>query len=279
LAKEFLAAPDHKRREIVRKMRAIDGAANWLILCLTQKQGFEARKWAVLVHWFQFGRPFLWKERKFTVEELVLVKIVRDKFAYPAVRFAALRALARFGSVRALVTVAHMAAGKVPFYGYRDADPRQFKRFAARAVKVMLKRLKIPVEPPGKDSNWKDFVDRLTEASKEAKAELQRLEREKLRKRIGVRPLLGVYFPGGDKNQVGRGALIAGTKPGTGAAEVGLETNDVITSIDGWCVRCWADLVHAVRHCQIGERVPLTFLRDGEKKSVEVVITADTERN
>ena len=34
LAKEFLAAPDHRRRAIVRKMRAIDGAANWLILSL-----------------------------------------------------------------------------------------------------------------------------------------------------------------------------------------------------------------------------------------------------
>ncbi|RKY15394.1 MAG: hypothetical protein DRP63_06980, partial [Planctomycetota bacterium] len=223
--------------------------------------------------------PFIWKERRFTVEELVLVKIVRDKFAYPAVRFAALRALARFGSVRALVTVAHMAAGEVPFYGYHDADPHQFKRFAARAVKMMLKRLKIPVEPPGQDSDWKDFLDRLTEASKEAKAELQRLGRERLRKRIDIRPLLGVYFPGGDKNRVGRGARIAGTKPGTGAAEAGLKTDDVITSIDGWRVRCWADLVHAVRHCQIGERVPLTFLRDGEKKSVETVITADTERN
>jgi len=279
LAKEFLAAPDHKRREIVRKMRAIDGAANWLITRLTQKQGFEARKWAVLVHWFQFGRPFLWNERKFTVEELVLVKIVRDKFAYPATRFAALRALARFGSVRALVTVAHMAAGEVPFYRYRDADPRKFKRFAARAVKAMLKRLKIPVEPPGEDSNWTDFLDSLTEASKEAKAELERLRGERLRKRLGMRPLLGVYFPGGDENRVEGGARIAGTKPGSGAAEAGLQPNDLITSIDGWRVRCWSDLVQAVRHCQIGERVPLTFLHNGKKKSAEVVITADTERN
>jgi len=279
LAKEFLAAPDHKRREIVRRMRAIDGAANWLILCLAQKQGLEARKWAVLLHWFQFGRPFLWKERKFTVEELVLVKIVRDKFAYPAVRFAALRALARFGSVRAIVTVAHMAAGKVLFYRYRDADPQKFKHFAARVVKAMLKRLKIPVEPPGEDTNWTDFLDNLKEASKEAKAELERLRGEKLRKKLGVRPLLGVYFPGGDENRVEEGARIAGTKPGTGAAEAGLQTNDVITSIDGWRVRCWSDLVHAVRHCQIGERVPLTFLRNGEEKSAEAVITADPERN
>jgi len=279
LAKEFLAAPDYKRRAIVRKMRAIDGAANWLILSLTQKQGLEARKWAVLLHWFQFGRPFLWKERKCTVEELVLIKIVRDKFAYPAVRFAALRALARFGGVRSVVTVAHMAAGKVPFYRYRNADPQKFRKFASRAVKVMLRRLKIGVQPPGRDSDWKDFLNRLTQASEEAKAELERLKRAKLRKKRGVRPLLGVYFPGGDQNRIGKGARIAGTKPGSGADEAGLQTNDVITSIDGWRVRCWADLVHAVRHCQIGERVPLTFLRDGEERTVEVVITADAERN
>ncbi|RKY15191.1 MAG: hypothetical protein DRP63_07295 [Planctomycetota bacterium] len=279
LAKEFLAAPDHRRRAIVRKMRAIDGAANWLILSLTQKQGLEARKWAVLLHWFQFGRPFLWKERKFTVEELVLIKIVRDKFAYPAVRFAALRALARFGGVRSIVTVAHMATGKVPFYRYRDADQQRFRKFASRAVTFMLKRLKIGVQPPGRDSNWKDFLGSLTQASEEAKAELERLRRERLRKRVGIRPLLGVYFPGGDENRVGEGARIAGTKPGSGAAEAGLETNDAITSIDGWRVRCWADLVHAVRHCQIGEKVPVTFLRDGETKSIEVVITADAEKN
>jgi len=279
VAKEFLAAPDHRRRAIVRKMRAIDGAANWLILSLTQKQGLEARKWAVLLHWFQFGRPFLWKERKFTVEELVLIKIVRDKFAYPAVRFAALRALARFGGVRSIVTVAHMATGKVPFYRYRDADQQRFRKFASRAVTFMLKRLKIGVQPPGRDSNWKDFLGSLTQASEEAKAELERLRRERLRKRVGIRPLLGVYFPGGDENRVGEGARIAGTKPGSGAAEAGLETNDAITSIDGWRVRCWADLVHAVRHCQIGEKVPVTFLRDGETKSIEVVITADAEKN
>jgi len=278
LAKQFLEVPDPKRRAVVQKMRSIRGAAHWLIRRLTQKKGLDARKWAVMLHWFQFSQPFLWKERKYSVEELVLIKIVRDRFAYPATRYEALRALARFGSVKALVTVAHLAAGEVAFNNYKDADPHKFRRFAARSVREMLKRLKIPVEPPGENSDWTDFLDALTEASEEAKKELARLKGEQLRQQLGLRPLLGVYLaPGVDVNRDMGGAKIAGTKPGTGAHSAGLQPDDLITSIDGWTIRCWNDLVHAVRHCQPGDRVPVTILRRGKKLQLTVLITSDLE--
>ena len=68
------------------------------------------------------------------------------------------------------------------------------------------------------------------------------------------------------------GALIAKVDAGSPAAEAGLQGGDLITAVDGDAVDSSTDLVAAIRSRHPGDRVEVTFERDGASKTVEVTL-------
>ncbi len=85
-----------------------------------------------------------------------------------------------------------------------------------------------------------------------------------------------------------QGALVVGVTDGSPASEVGLQGSaetvtlddaevriggDVIIAIDGQPVRAMADLtVYLVKETQPGQKIPLTLLREGEERKIEVTL-------
>ena len=59
-------------------------------------------------------------------------------------------------------------------------------------------------------------------------------------------------------------------RPGTPAAEAGLEAGDVVTAVDGDAVSSPADLQTAIDAKRPGDAVTLNVVRDGESRRVEV---------
>ncbi len=69
-----------------------------------------------------------------------------------------------------------------------------------------------------------------------------------------------------------QGALIQDVNPGSGAAEAGLQVDDVIRSLGDRDIATITDLVAAVRAYPPGESVTVTYVRDGEEVTAEVVL-------
>ena len=65
------------------------------------------------------------------------------------------------------------------------------------------------------------------------------------------------------------GALIDNAEPGTPGAEAGLKTGDVITKLNGQPVKDAADLTRQVGMLKPGDKVEISFFRDGAEKTVE----------
>lgn len=86
--------------------------------------------------------------------------------------------------------------------------------------------------------------------------------------------LLGVYVNSGGK------AMVQNTIENTGAVAAGLKSGDVITSLDGASVGNYDDLRKAVTSHKPGERVQVSFIRNGEAQTVSAVLSsvADTRR-
>ena len=68
----------------------------------------------------------------------------------------------------------------------------------------------------------------------------------------------------------GEGVEVSEVRPGTPAAEAGLEAGDVVTAVDGDAVSSPADLQTAIDAKRPGDAVTLTVVRDGESRPVEV---------
>lgn len=86
--------------------------------------------------------------------------------------------------------------------------------------------------------------------------------------------LLGVYVNSGGK------ATVQNTIENTGAVAAGLKSGDVITSLDGATVSNYNDLRKAVTSHKPGERVQVSYLRNGEMQTVSAVLSsvADTRQ-
>jgi putative serine protease PepD len=67
----------------------------------------------------------------------------------------------------------------------------------------------------------------------------------------------------------GRGIL-----PGGPAAKGGLRAGDVIIEIDGKEIYSPEELIVSIRAKSVGDRVTLSFLRDGVKKTVTLTLIA-----
>lgn len=88
--------------------------------------------------------------------------------------------------------------------------------------------------------------------------------------------LLGVtvgnaFGPGG----TGAGARIRSVEPGGAADEAGLEVGDVLIGVEDRIITDANSLVAAVRSHRPGDRVEVTYLRNGDEESVEVVLDSD----
>ena len=88
--------------------------------------------------------------------------------------------------------------------------------------------------------------------------------------------LLGVT--GDDVDTEGQaGALITEVNSGTGAADAGLQPNDVVVGFDGVPINGIRDLQAQVRAHQPGESVEMIVLRDGEELRLNVTLGVLTE--
>ena len=90
-------------------------------------------------------------------------------------------------------------------------------------------------------------------------------------------PLLGVSGgPVSDQAAarlgVREGAWIREVSPGTPASAAGLSPDDVIIAVGDQPIASMEDLSIAVRDREVGDRVAITFVRDGRRRTVEVVL-------
>ena len=89
-----------------------------------------------------------------------------------------------------------------------------------------------------------------------------------------VRPWLGVtlytvdqYVAMINNLPVNQGVVVAYVKPGSPAAEAGLQELDVITRFNGKEVTTAKELISTIHESQIGEEVTITFVRGNETKT------------
>lgn len=92
---------------------------------------------------------------------------------------------------------------------------------------------------------------------------------------VATYPVIGVSL---NMNFTGEGAQIAdsarGILPDGPAAKAGLKIGDVITGFDGKAITTAEELIVAVRSKNVGDRVTITFQRDGEEKKVSLTLIA-----
>jgi serine protease Do len=69
-----------------------------------------------------------------------------------------------------------------------------------------------------------------------------------------------------------KGAIVVEAMPGTPAAEAGLKSRDVITKLNGEAVEDAADLTRRVGSFKPGDKVELTFMRDGAEKTAQITL-------
>ncbi|HEY8523617.1 MAG TPA: trypsin-like peptidase domain-containing protein [Acidimicrobiales bacterium] len=77
---------------------------------------------------------------------------------------------------------------------------------------------------------------------------------------------LGVQIADADTG----GALVGGVEPGSPADRAGLREGDIVTALDGREIPDSASLTAAVRQRSPGDRVSLTYERDGDEHTVQV---------
>jgi serine protease Do len=68
------------------------------------------------------------------------------------------------------------------------------------------------------------------------------------------------------------GALIDQAQPGTPAAAAGLKSGDIVTKLNGEAIKDAGDLTRHVGALKPGEKVEISFLRDGVEKTVNVTL-------
>jgi putative serine protease PepD len=68
------------------------------------------------------------------------------------------------------------------------------------------------------------------------------------------------------------GALVRELTAGGAAAGAGLQVNDLIVELDGEPVTSVDELILEIRSHRVGDRVEVTYVRDGERRTTEVVL-------
>jgi S1-C subfamily serine protease len=91
---------------------------------------------------------------------------------------------------------------------------------------------------------------------------------------VGDTAFLGVSI--GAQDTGGKGALVAGVVPGSGADTAGLAAGDLITRLEGRAVSSPATLRSAILHAKPGASVSVTYVdaTTGATESVMVTLTS-----
>jgi serine protease Do len=89
-----------------------------------------------------------------------------------------------------------------------------------------------------------------------------------------TRPWLGVtvytvdqYVAMVNRLPVSKGVVVAYVKPGSPAAEAGLQQLDVITRFKGKEVTTAEEVINAIHNSNVGEEINITFVRGNETKT------------
>jgi serine protease Do len=95
-----------------------------------------------------------------------------------------------------------------------------------------------------------------------------------IRQGFVIRPWLGVtlytvdqYVAMVNRLSVNKGAVVAYVKPGSPAAEAGLQQLDVITRFNDKEITSAEEVINAIHDSKIGEEVKITFVRGNETKT------------
>ncbi len=73
---------------------------------------------------------------------------------------------------------------------------------------------------------------------------------------------------------VNRGAFVSQVVPGSSAAEAGIESGDVIISVNNQTIRSFSELGAMVGSIGSGKSIELGIIRDGEEQSISVTLGA-----
>lgn len=74
------------------------------------------------------------------------------------------------------------------------------------------------------------------------------------------------------------GAIVSSIEPGTPADRAGLSAGDVIVAVDGQTVKGSADLRQKIGLHRPDDRIQITYLRDGERRTTEVALDASDDQ-
>ncbi|NHC15598.1 S1C family serine protease [Motilibacter deserti] len=83
-------------------------------------------------------------------------------------------------------------------------------------------------------------------------------------------PILGVTIT--DATNGSAGAQIGTVTNGSGAAEAGLQSGDIITSVDGSSITDSDDLTATISTHSVGDQVTVTYTRDGQTRTATVTL-------
>ncbi|MBX3473358.1 MAG: trypsin-like peptidase domain-containing protein [Planctomycetes bacterium] len=83
---------------------------------------------------------------------------------------------------------------------------------------------------------------------------------------------LGVNIETGYRPEMRSGAMIRNVIFGTAADKAGLKAGDLITQVGGKPIKGFEDLAAAMKGYQPGDKVPLTYSRDGQDHTIEVYL-------
>lgn len=89
---------------------------------------------------------------------------------------------------------------------------------------------------------------------------------------MGTRPILGVY----ENTAVNEAGLAIGSViPGKGAEAAGLQSGDIVVNVDGKTVTGSLSLKGALANHKPGETVKVIYLREGQKRTTDLVLSSD----
>jgi serine protease Do len=71
---------------------------------------------------------------------------------------------------------------------------------------------------------------------------------------------------------VNKGALIVAVTPNSPAASAGLREEDIITSVDQRVIDDTTSVMDVIMQKKLGDRIQVTFLRDGKEQTVDITL-------
>ena len=141
---------------------------------------------------------------------------------------------------------------------------------------VTLTHSDIPTAP-----EWEPLRTELSKGWETSLVNLKSILETGLDRRIYDQPFLGIIIGGvlnaeQAKEQslpINGGILINGTAPNTGAEAAGLQNGDVLVNMGGTETADFNGLQAALRPFKPGEKVKITYYREGEKKSEQMTLS------